>query len=91
LNTDAGAFADVFVMGALVSVLKSAPPTDVVDEDSRKISLSVLDVLDQLLQRIATVQAKPTFPFVGVRPNNLQPRRAAYCLIASPWFSVEYF
>ena len=37
LHADAGALADVFVIGALVRILKPAPAADVVDEDGREI------------------------------------------------------
>ena len=39
LNADAGALADVFVVGALIGVLKPAPAADVVDQDGREIGV----------------------------------------------------
>jgi hypothetical protein len=55
LHADASALADIFVVSALVRILKPAPAADVVDEDGRKIGHSMLDVFDQLLQPIASI------------------------------------
>ncbi|MPM95935.1 hypothetical protein SDC9_143091 [bioreactor metagenome] len=47
---DASTPADILVVSAFVSVLKTPPTTDVVDQDDLKICLAGLDVLDKLLK-----------------------------------------
>jgi hypothetical protein len=37
LHADASALADVFIVGALIGVLETAPPADVVDKDGREV------------------------------------------------------
>ena len=49
-DLNAGAFADVLVVGAFVGILEAAPAADVIDEDDREVRLAAFDVLDQLLQ-----------------------------------------
>jgi NADPH:quinone reductase-like Zn-dependent oxidoreductase len=70
LDTDAGALADVLVVGALVRVLESAPAADVVDQDGGEVGIAALDVIDQRLERIATVQAEPALALIGVGAND---------------------
>jgi hypothetical protein len=89
-DLDAGAAADVLVIGALVGVLEPAPAADVVDQDDLEVGLAGLDVLDQLLQGDAAVDAQAALAFVGVGADDLDAAPAAYSRILSPWFSVEY-
>ena len=56
-DLDAGAPADVFVVGAFVGILESAPAADVVGEDYLKIGAATLDVFDQLLQGLSPIDA----------------------------------
>jgi hypothetical protein len=58
-DLDAGAAADVLVIGALIGVLESPPAADVVDQDDLKIGFARLDITDQLLQRDASIDAQP--------------------------------
>lgn len=67
----AGALADIFVIGALVGILKPAPSADVVDQNGRKIRPLAFNVCDQLLQRIAAIQTKAAFAGVGVSADDL--------------------
>jgi hypothetical protein len=50
LDGDAGFSADELIIGALVSVLKPPPSTDIIDENRREIGGAVPDIKDQLLQ-----------------------------------------
>ena len=90
LHGNAGAPADVFVVGALVGVLEPAPAADVIDQDGLEIGVPALDILDQLLERVAARRSKPALALIGIGPDDLDPAAAAYCRIASAWFSVEY-
>ena len=56
VDGDSSAFADVFVGSALIGVLKTAPTTDVVNEDGSEIRGPAANVVNQLLQRVATVK-----------------------------------
>ena len=70
-DLDSGASADVFVVGALVGILKPAPAADVVDQDDLEIGFAQLHVLDQLLQRLPAVDAESALAFVGVGADDL--------------------
>jgi len=71
LDADAGALADVLVVGAFVGILESPPAAHVVDQDGLEVSAARLHVIDELLQRIAAIESKTTFALVGICPNNL--------------------
>ena len=62
---------DVLVVGAFICILESAPTADVVDQNDLKIDVTGLDVFDQLLQCLSTVDAQTAFSFVGIGPNDL--------------------
>ena len=70
-DLNSGAAADVLVIGALVSVLKPTPAAHVIDQDDLEVRVARFDVLDQLLQRLATINAQPALAFVGVGPDDL--------------------
>ena len=61
-----GATADVFVIGGFICILKPAPPADVIDKDQLEIRGAVLHILDQLLQRLATLDPEPTLARIGI-------------------------
>jgi hypothetical protein len=46
VDADAGSFADVLVVSAFISVLKSTPTAHIVDEYCSEVRLSALDVID---------------------------------------------
>src|SRR6202030_4105331 len=71
-DVDAGAPADVFVVGALVSILEPTPAADVVDEYGFETRRFALDIGQQLLQRIAPVDAQSAFAVVGVGPHDVE-------------------
>jgi hypothetical protein len=73
LHGDAGAPADILVVGALVGVLEAAPPADVVDEDRAEVGLTRLDIPNEGFEAVAPVQTEPAFPFVSVSSYDLEP------------------
>ena len=90
VHGDAGALADVLVVGALVGVLEAAPAADVVDQHHLEVGAAALDVGDQPLQLVAALQPQPALALVGIAANDHRPCRSAYSRIFSAWFSVEY-
>ena len=91
VDADAGALADVLVVGALVGVLEPAPAADVVDEDglrSRRCRSATSSI--SCLQRVAAVDAAGR-SCPRRRRCGRSPRRAARRTRgSSAWFSVEY-
>src|SRR5262249_43490415 len=65
-----GAFANVLVIGALISVLKPPPSADVVHENDTIVSSSSLDVLKEFPKATSPREIQSAFPRVGVRANN---------------------
>ena len=59
-------------MRALVGVLEPAPTTDVIDEDRAEIRGTALNVGDQLLERVASLELQPAATVVGKGANNLE-------------------
>ena len=72
LDGDAGALADVLVVGALVGILESAPAADVVDEDGREIGFPALHVLDQPLQGVAAIESQAALALVRIGADDLE-------------------
>lgn len=72
-HLDAGAPADVFVIGALVSVLESSPAADVINQNYLGIRFSRLDILEQLLQGLASIESQTALASIGIGTNNLDP------------------
>ena len=70
-HADAGLFTHVFVMGALVGVLKAAPAADVVDQDDLEVGVLRPHVRQQALQSLASTDVEPAFAFVGVGAHDL--------------------
>jgi len=70
-NLDAGAAADVLVVGALVGVLETPPAADVVDQDDLEVRLARLDLLDQPLQGQSSIDAQTALALVGIGPDDL--------------------
>lgn len=60
VNANIGALADVFVLGALVYVLKSAPSTHVVNQNIGIVSAPALNITNQVTQTIPTLDIQPT-------------------------------
>ncbi|TWI92470.1 hypothetical protein JM93_00012 [Roseibium hamelinense] len=56
VHTDSGTGADVFIVCALIGILKPTPAADVIDEDRLEVCLVGLDLGHQVLQRFAAVQ-----------------------------------
>ena len=77
VDGDAGALADVLVIGALVGILEAAPAADVVDEDGREVGPAGLNVIDQALERSRPVERQTALARVGVGADDLDaaPRR----------------
>src|SRR6202035_667361 len=71
-DLDPRAPADIFVIGALVGVLEAAPAADVVDENGFEPRGAALDIDQQLLQRIASVEAQPALAVVGVGSHDVE-------------------
>ena len=66
----AGAFTDEFVVRAFVRILKPSPAAHVIDEDCSELGFPSLGVFNQLLQRVALIEAKPAFSIILVCTNN---------------------
>jgi hypothetical protein len=58
-GTDSRAPADIFVISAFVGVLEPTLAAHIVDEDGPEAGGAALDVVQQLLQRIAAVMLRP--------------------------------
>src|ERR1700720_4628845 len=69
-DLDTGAPANVFVVGALVSILEPTPAADVVDEYGFETRGFALDIGQQSLQSIAPVDAQSAFAVVGIGPHD---------------------
>ena len=69
-DLDSSAAADVFVVGALVGVLKPAPAAYVIDEDDLEVGRPRFDILDQLLQRQPAINAQTTLALIGIGPDD---------------------
>lgn len=54
-----GAFADVFVVCAFVSILEAAPTAHVVNENGREVRFAAFDVLNKLLECDAAIETQP--------------------------------
>jgi hypothetical protein len=50
MDTDIGALADIFVVGALVDVLKPSPPADVINKTTMLVGTAALHVLQERTQ-----------------------------------------
>ncbi|KRH79071.1 hypothetical protein FERRO_01320 [Ferrovum sp. JA12] len=70
-DADALAFADVFVIGRFVRVLKPAPAADVVDQDQVEIGVARFDIGNQLLQGGAATDGQAAFAVVGIGAHDL--------------------
>ncbi|MCY1278670.1 hypothetical protein D9M70_274030 [compost metagenome] len=64
-----------FIAGANVRILKTSPATDVIDQDHREVGLACINVLKQMLKGFSAVQTQPTFPCIGVHPDDVQLMR----------------
>src|SRR5580704_14399751 len=70
MDFNAGATADVFVVGALVRILKPAPAADVINEDDREIRAPRQDVIDQLLERVAPLDTEAALALVRISADD---------------------
>jgi len=71
LDGDAGASADILVIGALVGILKTPPAADVIDENQGEIGVPGLHVLDELSERVASLNLEAAFPRIGIGSDDL--------------------
>jgi hypothetical protein len=71
-DLDTGTPANVFVVGALVRVLEPAPAAHVVDQNRFEPRGTAFDINQQLLQRIASVDAQAALAVVGVGPDDVE-------------------
>ena len=71
MDGDAGAFADVFIIAALVGILKPAPAADIVGQDGLKFGFTCLNLRNHPPQAIAAFHAESAFALVGEHPDNL--------------------
>ena len=61
----------VFVVSALVGVLKSPPATDVIHKDRLEVGVARLNIIEQSLQRVTAFEAKSALSLVGVSAHDL--------------------
>ena len=73
MHVDAGTLAEIFVVRALVGILKPAPPADVIDQDRLEASIAVLHIRDHPPQRLAPSDSESAFTFVCVCADDLVP------------------
>ena len=79
-DLNACALTDVFIIGALISVLESAPAADVVDQNDVELSHSGLDICNQLLKRCTPADGKATFAIIGIGLDDLDT--PLFCVFA---------
>jgi hypothetical protein len=71
MNRDSGAATDVFIIGAFIGILKSAPPADVMQEDGGEFDLTAFDVPDHLVQSFAVPDAHTALADVKILFDDL--------------------
>lgn len=69
VNNHSCARAQIFVMGAFVSILKSTPAADIIDEDCLELRTSCCDVVHQLLQCIPASNLEAASPGILIYPD----------------------
>ncbi len=72
MHLDAKPLTPEFNICGLVRILKATPAADVVDEDCFVFSLSVHDIVQELLDCIPAGQAEPAFSFVRIKLHNVE-------------------
>ncbi len=72
LDGNSHPLTNVFVVCALVRVLKSAPAAYVIYQDSGEVGGPILDISYQLLERIPPTQTKTTFALIRVSADDDQ-------------------
>jgi hypothetical protein len=78
LAIDAFAATNVFVISAFVCVLKTPPTTYVINQHTLEVCISILNVMNQLLQSKATSNVEPALAFISICLNNFN---ASLCCI----------
>ena len=72
MHGNPGSFAEILVVGTFIGILKSPPPTDVVDEDCFEICPLVLYVVNEFLQRSSARYIQAAFSLVGIGGYDLE-------------------
>src|SRR5262249_7708662 len=73
--------ANVLVVRALIGILKPAPTTDVINQNCTEIRTTVVDIADELLQRIAPLNSQTTLARALVATCDDHP--SALCILAN--------
>ena len=90
VHLDIGVPAGELVRGALVRILKAAPPAHVVHEDGVEIRVACFDISEQRPQAGAVLQEQAAPGVIGVRARDLQVVRLGIASNDLGLFSVEY-
>jgi hypothetical protein len=79
MNRDASPAADVFVIGALIRILKPSPTADIIDKDTREVRHPILNIADHLSERIPALDVQATLPLIRVGFNDVHvPARSVF-------------
>lgn len=70
-DTDVRALAQVFIIGTLIVILKATPSAHVVNEYRFEVSRAALNIGNQVLKRVSTLDVEPAFPIIGIRADDL--------------------
>jgi len=73
MNRDSSPAAEVFIIGALIGILNSAPPADVVQKDGGENDLPALDIPNHLRQSVAVLDINATLAPVRILFDDLHP------------------
>ena len=71
MNRHPGSAADEFIRGAFIGILKSAPPTDIVQKDGREIDWAILNIPNQLCQGFEALGTQTAFASVRILFDDL--------------------
>jgi len=63
MNPDSGSFEDVLVVGALVDILETSPPADVIDQQGSEIGALHLDIGHELVEALRPAMFRPLRPW----------------------------
>jgi hypothetical protein len=63
----------MFIICALVGILKSTPAANVIDEDHFEIRVAGLHIIDELPERIASFDLEAAFAGVSIGSDDLDP------------------
>lgn len=65
------ALADVFVIGAFVRILETAPAADIIDEDHVEVGCASFHIRDETLQGRPSTDGEPSLAVVCIGANDL--------------------